>query len=67
MKTDTKLIKFLRKHGALRNFKYALKYTRDIPCEVEECDDISGGFVWDKSREGHEYWSKLSNLYDNDK
>ena len=60
-------IKFLKKHGALRKFKVALKAYRTITFDIY-CDkafgDISGAFIWTYTSEGYEYWSNLSDLWE---
>jgi hypothetical protein len=70
-----KFIKFLKKHGALRKFKKTLKEHRgdsnsntiDTYITEEQFGDIDGAFTWDKSDEGHDYWSKLSKLWEAEK
>jgi hypothetical protein len=65
-----KFIAFLKKHGALRKFKYNLKHHRHSLPDFDdyfrvEGANISGAFLWGNSREGHDYWSKLNNLWFN--
>lgn len=65
-----KFIVFLRKHSALRKFKYNIVHVRlDDTFEtfIEAGIDsfiIERAFVWDETREDHDYWCKLSDLWE---
>ena len=58
-----KLKKFLKKHGAWKKFKKNLKKKSDWDTYNfidEPLRNISGAFDWEGTKEGYEFWQKLS-------
>ena len=60
---NEQFIKFLKKHGALRKFKYNLKVSREDYDINDHIGNIGGGFTWSDTPEGQDYWSNLNTLW----
>lgn len=64
-----KFIKFLEDNNAWENFERAFKsYGRNVKDYKKECESIEGieldaAFMWDKTKEGSKYWSRLNDKW----
>lgn len=49
---------FLKENKALKKFAINCKY------KINETTSIGGAFLWDRTKEGWEYWNSLAMNYD---
>lgn len=63
---------FLKRNKCLEKFKEGIKKGKEVTIEIllKEYQNnpqrlISGSFTWERTKQGHNFWSNISNKWEN--